>query len=207
MRHLAILAALGMMGAPSAPAPRRREEENPPLKFKTCFLMRGLPGTGKSSVAKSLVGGGGQHVISKVPDPEGGTPERYRFILCNHGVVCTTDAYFYEDWEGDSDYNFNPANIGRNHQLNQNAVSYAMSQGIPGIVVDNTNTQNWEMEQYVKLAAHYGYKIVVVQVPHVSVDLCEERNTHNVPRNVLENMERKIAQKPYLLGGTDGEKL
>lgn len=205
MRHLALLAALGMMGS----TPRRREDDSPPspFKFKTLFIMRAPPGAGKSSVAASLVGGNSRNISKEVPSSDG-PPETYRYGLCTHGVVCTTDAYFYDDWENDGEYQFNPRRIGQNHQLNQNAVSYAMSQGIPGIVVDNTNTKKWEMEAYHKLAAHYKYKVVVVEVPYTSVDACVERNSHGVPREVIENMCENLANERWPMDqGTDGDKV
>jgi hypothetical protein len=206
MRHLALLAALGMMGRNPVPA-RREDKEDNPFDFKTLLIMRGLPGSGKSKMAESLIGGQGRKRTAEVPDPDGGSPENYRFTVCKHGVVCTTDAYFYDSWDNGGQYIFNPKKIGYHHQLNQNAVSFAMSQNIPAIVVDNTNTQNWEMQKYVELAQHYGYKVVIVEVPHVDIDTCEARNSHDVPREVLEKMASNLAGHPYRGPGTDGDKL
>src|SRR5690606_1380513 len=82
------------------------------FKFKTLFIMRGLPGSGKSSIAESLVGGGCQHT----------TVKDFRFLFGREGVICTTDAYFYDDWSPDGSYLFDPTKIALNHQLNQAAV-------------------------------------------------------------------------------------
>jgi NEDD4-binding protein 2 len=182
------------------PKPKRSPEKEPEddmsFKFQTLVLMRGLPGSGKSSIAESLVGGSPSHVVDK---------NGYRYLYGANGVVCTTDSYFYDEWKPEGSYMFDPARIGHNHGLNQAAVGNAMSMGIPTIVVDNTHVQKWETDAYVALAMENGYKIVVVEVPHVSIDLCEMRNNHGVPRAALERMVNKWEK--FSLDGSDGEKI
>lgn len=164
------------------------------FKFKTLFIMRGLPGSGKSSIAESLVGGGWHSTVKD-----------FRFLVGREGVICTTDAYFYDDWSPDGSYLFDPTKIALNHQLNQAAVQFAMDQGVPAIVVDNTNVQKWETDAYVQLAHQNGYKIVVVEVPHSDLQTCADRNGHNVPSEVITNMDRRW--EAFRLPGSDGDKL
>ena len=166
------------------------------FQFKTLFIMRGLPGSGKSSIAQSLVGGECQHVTTR---------DVFRCLLGKHGVVCTTDAYHYDEWSEDGIYNFNPERLKEFHQLNQHAVRFFMKQNVPGIVVDNTNIKRWECERYTRLAELFGYKVVVVEVPHISIDTCEQRNQHGVPREALERME--MSWEKFRLNGTDGEEI
>jgi predicted kinase len=79
--------------------------------------------------------------------------------------------------------------IGENHMMNQEACQYLMmGSGEDLIVVDNTNTQIWEMEPYVKLAKKYGYKVVVVEVPHPPAEVAAERNSHGVPVEIIQRM-------------------
>lgn len=166
------------------------------FQFKTLFIMRGLPGSGKSSIAQSLVGGECQHVTTR---------DVFRCLLGKHGVVCTTDAYHYDEWSEDGNYNFNPEKLREFHQKNQDAVRFFMEQNVPGIVVDNTNMRNWEIEPYVDLAKELGYKLVCVEVPHVSTELCAQRNSHGVPQVKIENMWWR--KENWNFPGTDGEEI
>lgn len=59
------------------------------------------------------------------------------------------------------------------------------------IFVANTFTQEWEMEDYFKLAEKYGYMVVTL--------ICENRhggkNVHNVPDEKLEQMKERFQIK------------
>lgn len=164
--------------------------------FKTLIIMRGIPGSGKSSIAASLTGGDCRHVTSN---------SGARYLYGREGVVCSTDSYFYDEWSPDGNYVFDPSKLGKNHAANQQAVADAMNMGVPCIVVDNTHVQKWETDAYTGMAEANGYKIVVVEVPHVSVDLCDERNSHGVPREALERMDNKWEM--FRVAGTDGEEI
>jgi 50S ribosomal subunit-associated GTPase HflX len=61
----------------------------------------------------------------------------------------------------------------------------------PEIVVSNTFTQEWEMEEYFKLAEKYGYMVftVVVENRHGGV------NQHGVPEEKLEQMKNRFEIK------------
>ena len=195
MRNLALMLALTPLNGLD-PSPSEEEKDDTSMyQFKTMFIMRGLPGSGKSSIALSLIGCEANRVEN----------EGHRFIFGKEGVICSTDSYFYDHWSSLGEYNFDPRKIGDNHQKNQNAVLHAMNLGVPCIVVDNTNVREWETEVYTKLAEEHGYKIVVVEVPHVSVDLCVERNAHGVPRETIERMDQDYNK--FRLNGTDGEEV
>jgi predicted kinase len=190
MRNLALL-ALALGASPAAP-PRT---VSCAFKYKTLIIMRGLPGSGKSSIAQSLIGG----------DCQLAEANGFRYIVGPQGLICTTDAYFYSEWSEEGNYEFDFTKIKEHHDTNQKAVQHAMDTNTPCIIVDNTHVQQWEADIYARLAEENGYKIVVVEVPHVSVDLCDQRNSHGVPVEVLENMEANW--ETFRLVGNDGEKL
>jgi predicted kinase len=108
---------------------------------KMLYLVRGLPGSGKSTFSKTF---GGIHIEADqyFVDVEG----NYNFdgskIKLAH-EYCRTQT---EDWmKTDRD------------QVNVNK-----------IVVSNTFTQEWEMEPYFELAKKYGYKVfsIIVENRH-----------------------------------------
>jgi predicted kinase len=99
-------------------------------------LLRGLPGSGKSTIAKVL-SEDGQYPVFSVDDYFTDSSGNYRFDhLKNHLA--------YE-------------------QCRQNT-EQAMKEGTKKVFVDNTFTLDWEIEPYFELAKKYGYRIFVVTV-------------------------------------------
>jgi len=131
------------------------------------FLVRGLPGSGKSSFAT--------HIL-------------------NEYSVCEADKFFY-DKEGN--YNFDPTKLEQAHEWCRNEVEIRMKdhqvneQFYPQIAVSNTFTQEWEMESYFKLAEKYNYKVVslIVENRHGG------KNVHGVPDDKLEIMKNRFEIK------------
>jgi predicted kinase len=131
---------------------------------KTLILLRGLPGSGKSTFAK--------------------------FIWNDH-AICEADKFFY-DKEGN--YNFDASKLKQAHEWCRNEVETRMKdngvnpQYYPEIVVSNTFTQEWEMDEYFKLAEKYGYMVftIIVENRHGG------KNTHGVPDDKLEQMKKRF---------------
>ncbi len=131
------------------------------------FLVRGLPGSGKSTFATHI---------------------------CNEYAVCEADKFFY-DKEGN--YNFDPSKIKDAHAWCKNEVETRMKdhqlnpQYYPEIAVSNTFTQEWEMKDYYDLAEKYGYKVVslIVENRHGG------KNVHGVPEDKLEIMKNRFEIK------------
>jgi len=131
------------------------------------FLVRGLPGSGKSTFATHI---------------------------WNEYSVCEADKFFY-DKEGN--YNFDSTKIRDAHAWCKNEVETRMKdhqinqQYYPEIAVSNTFTQEWEMEDYYKLAEKYGYKVVslIVENRHGG------KNVHGVPDDKLEIMKNRFEIK------------
>ena len=131
------------------------------------FLVRGLPGSGKTSFASAI---------------------------WNNYAVCEADKFFY-DKEGN--YNFDPSKLREAHTWCKNEVESRMiehqnnQQYYPEIAVSNTFTQEWEMEDYFKLAEKYEYKVVslILENRHGS------QNVHGVPDEKLQIMKDRFQIK------------
>ncbi len=104
---------------------------------RTMFLMRGLAGSGKSTVVRQ---------IKKQFGP--GT------------VVCSADDYFMGD---DGEYRFDVNLLKDAHAHCQSVAREACQEGISPVVMDNTAVMRWEINFYVGLAAKHGYKIILVE--------------------------------------------
>ena len=140
--------------------PRKRNVRSASVD-KQLILVRGLPGSGKSSLAKHLAG--------------------------KSGEVFSTDDFFMVDGK----YVFDPEKLHCNHMRNQNMVKISMEYGVSPIVVDNTNVTAKEMEPYLELAKRYGYRVSVQEPDtpwkNDPVELAK-RNQHGVPQEIIEEM-------------------
>jgi predicted kinase len=98
------------------------------------------------------------------------------------------DMYFVD---ADNNYVFNPALLKDAHNWCQTMTRMAMEYNTPTIVVSNTFTQEWEMEDYYKLAEDYGYIVysLIVENRHGGV------NEHEVPEEALQRMESRFELK------------
>ncbi len=97
------------------------------------------------------------------------------------------DMFFMKDGE----YKFDGSKIKDAHNWCQDVVEHWMDENKPKIVVSNTFTQEWEMDNYYKLAERFGYRVysVIVENRHGGV------NEHGVPEEKLEQMKNRFEIK------------
>ena len=134
---------------------------------KVLTLVRGLPGSGKSTFANTIT---------------------------NEFSVCEADKFF-TDKEGN--YNFDATKLSQAHSWCREQVKIRMKdnqmneQFYPHIVVSNTFTKEWEMSEYFELAKVYGYKVftIIVENRHGGV------NQHGVPNEALTRMRDRFEVK------------
>ncbi|MES2681794.1 MAG: AAA family ATPase [Bacteroidota bacterium] len=101
------------------------------------IVLRGLPGSGKST-------------LSGVLSDDGRWP------------VFSVDDYFTDPQSGD--YAFKFAENHRAYQQCLDNTEAAMAKKTEKIILDNTFTLDWEMEPYFKLASDHQYRVFVVTV-------------------------------------------
>ena len=99
------------------------------------ILVRGLPGSGKTSLIESIRG---------------------------ESPVFAADDHFYE--LGNGKYNFDPSELHTAHLNCQKKAESEMYNGTKTIFVTNTFTTNKEMKPYQEMAERYGYRCSVIIV-------------------------------------------
>lgn len=149
-----------------------------------CIVMRGVPGSGKSTEASRLY----DQAIA-----EGRT-----------AVIHSTDNFFMVEGV----YVFNQDKIGQHHRSNQEAARQSMRQGINTVIIDNTNTTAKEIFPYLEMAFDRDYEVefaepsspwwlaaVAMLKGKRSADRLSShakvfaaRNTHNVPEFAISKM-------------------
>ncbi|XP_074842436.1 NEDD4-binding protein 2-like 2 isoform X2 [Carettochelys insculpta] len=138
-------------------------EENLCRSQKLLLILRGLPGSGKTTLSRILHG--------QNPD----------------GVVFSTDDYFRQQ----DGYTYNVAQLGDAHNWNQKRAKQAMDQGRSPVIIDNTNTQAWEMKPYVETALGKGYRVEFHEPDtwwKFDPEELEKRNKHGVSREKIAQM-------------------
>ncbi|XP_021388870.2 NEDD4-binding protein 2 isoform X1 [Lonchura striata] len=140
-------------------------------------LLRGVPGSGKSYLARNLL-----------EDNPG-------------GIILSTDDYFYKHGQ----YHYDPDCLGEAHDWNRKRAKEAFEMRISPIIIDNTNIQAWEMKPYVILAQQFRYEVVFREPDtwwKFKPKELERRNIHGVSKEkikrMLERYERCLTVRSIL---------
>lgn len=143
------------------------------VSTKKLFILRGLPGSGKSVFAEVIV----YHSIKD---------------LNLTTSIRNTNSLFIDS---DGNYKFDATKLQSNEEKNQRLVEQDMIAGIELIVVDNPNITLNEIMPYNNLAHLYGYEVCVRHIgsrdPN-NIRIYHERNQYKVPLSEIERMASRF---------------
>lgn len=105
--------------------------------MSTLYLIRGLPGSGKTTLARIIWAG-------------------YQFAIDHYEA----DMFFLDD---EGEYRFAPRKVPQAHQWCQDKVREVITKWGHSVIVSNTFTQLWEMEPYLKMAEEFGYSVQIIE--------------------------------------------
>lgn len=139
--------------------------------YRVLVIMRGLPGSGKSYLAKEIL----QSTLGTNVNKS------------NH--ILSTDDYFCQNPQGQ--YIYDPRFLEEGHNWNQRRAFELMSKGYSPVIIDNTNTQMWEMKPYATMATDFGY---IIEILEPNTHWCfndkelTKRSQHGVPKSKINDM-------------------
>lgn len=125
----------------------------------TLLLLRGLPGSGKSTLGATIA-------------------------AAANWCLFEADHYFYD---GEGNYNFDPAYLREAHERCQQSTENALRERM-SVVVANTATTEWEVQQYAEIAERCGamFTSIVVENRHGSA------SRHGVPETTVNRMAERF---------------
>ena len=122
------------------------------MKIKKFHIIRALPGSGKSELARDLETGNDAVIISldKLRTQPNGTYE-YDALKVKDLVI----------------------------QMDRQIIE-ALQNEVPMIILDNTHHLKDIVLKYKSLALHYGYWVTIIEIPHEDPKILAARNTHGI---------------------------
>lgn len=133
--------------------------------MKTVYIIRGLPGSGKSTIAEHL-----QFIAQQ-------SNTSFEWI--------ETDKSFIQP---NGDYVFDKSKLYSSHQYWMAKFRKAINRNVEMIVVSNTSTRKWEFEEYIKYAEEHDYIVHVM----IAENYHKSKNLHGVPDEKIDQMRKRF---------------
>ncbi|XP_068711071.1 2',3'-cyclic-nucleotide 3'-phosphodiesterase-like isoform X1 [Montipora foliosa] len=138
---------------------------------KVMFIMRGLPGSGKSTIANQI-----------------------KKLYGDLAVICSADN-FRINHEGE--YTWKPEEYGMPHLMCEEKARQACQKELPVVIIDNTNIKKRLLYWYIDTARSNGYYVVLVE-PETSwkynISELALKNHHQVSEEILRRMCSEFEQ-------------
>ena len=140
---------------------------------KYVFILRGLPGTGKSILSNVLANS---------------------LTLFDNSSTCPViDAndYFLNEKK---EFIFDKTKLKDAYEKSFEYYKELISKGERFIIINNTNIKQFHYYHYLDYAQRHGYLVSIVTLPHNNVSNKElsERNIHSVDQNTIRRMRKEF---------------
>lgn len=148
------------------------------MNHKRLYVMRGLPGSGKSHQARNIYL---REVDRLEVHPDSGDVT----------IVSADDYHMVGEMLDRYEYIVEQADLA--HKWCQGQTAYYMRHNSV-VIVDNTNVSFAQMQPYLELAARFSYEVIIVEPLTdwaFDVDECAKRNKHGVPLDIIKKMAQQ----------------
>ena len=131
---------------------------------KTLIILRGAPGSGKSTFAQRLI-------------------DQFK------AKGCTAESFESDNFflDKDGNYNWDPLKLGIAHKWCRESVDKAMKRGVDAVIVANTNIRKRDVDTYIGIGKDNGYDEVQIFRLTNKFD-----NVHRVPAETVQRMRDGI---------------
>ena len=147
--------------------------------MKQAIIMRGPPGSGKSTLTSEI-------------EVEYGMP----------ATICSADHFFYfGKAHKPNNYSWNPKLIGKAHEECRDKFEESLDLEESLVVVDNTNIKARDFNWYIRKAITAGYNVAVHTITGCDAKECFKSNVHSVPENTIQRMIDTFAETPDEIEG------
>lgn len=135
---------------------------------KNLFIIRGIPGSGKTTVAEIF--------------------SQYFGNTLENAPLFSADQFFEKEVDGKIEYKFDVTKLGAAHAACMRNTEESMKKEYLNIFVANTFTMEREINPYKALAEKYGYRFfsIIVENRHGNT------NIHSVSDEKLEEMRKRF---------------
>jgi predicted kinase len=130
------------------------------------IILRGAPGSGKTTLAKQLVNG-------------------------TSSVICSADDFFTDEQGA---YHFDSRLGNEAHADCYRSAVDACQQATPLVVIDNTNITVRDISPYHALGTAYGYDVEIITL-ECPADLCASRTPHCVSQKKCEFLVKLLDEE------------
>jgi hypothetical protein len=136
---------------------------------KIMYIVRGLPGSGKSNFCRNLL----VHIL-KFPcskDPNTGDvilTQKTSIMFRNY--ILSTDDFFSEFKNGKMEYIYNPKFIKEYNKRNKERAYIQASIGVTPLFIDNVNASVQEILDYIAIGNEFRYLIHIIESPLFHID-------------------------------------
>lgn len=133
----------------------------------TVFILRGLPGSGKTTYANELL------------------------KMSPMGTECVSADHFFER---KGRYVFDPEKLPEAHGQCLRKFISAMERGMPTVIIDNVHALAVDMAPYIAIAEAYNRKVMIITVAAKDPAIAFARQTHGVPQSIYDILVEKFRQ-------------
>jgi hypothetical protein len=173
------------------------------------FIMRGLPGVGKTNFCRKML----HHYLELPLDVDGDgkvtTPMTAKLFHLYLGYILSTNDYFttVNTNTGKITYDYNKWNVVEYHEKNKKRAERQVEFKITPLFIDNTNMEKWEITPYEGIAHEHGYNVVIVdpealyeegsplrKVMRSITWLYANRNDRNIPLTTFQRLNDRFKQ-------------